>query len=291
MKGSRQIWTGVLALGCALAVAVSAGAAQTNFEDIDLEANGGDTVFQYGFDLGCVDGQSGSEGFIYSVEDAAQGAGEDALNGALPLYVDGEPFTQPTGTADQIGSATVRSSTRTLAGLKVSRVGHSFVGSPTLRELVKFVNPGKRTKKVPVTFATEFGSGSETAVLASSSGDLDFTRKDRWGITGDDTITLSRPAVTLVNYGKGKVLRPYEQLGPIGSPDDGGIFGVSCAIDSFFLKLGPKQTGYLMFFVEVNSTISGAKTAATKFNAKKPMQLLQGMSKAAKAKTLNWDLK
>lgn len=296
-SSARRPWrkrVGMLAVATTLAVVGSATAAQMFIEDIKLTPNGGTTRFDYGFNHGCVDGTSFSQNIhTYSVDDAKHGSGSDAFDGALPLYVDGRPFTVPSETANKIGTHTIQSPTRTLSGLKVSRVGHTIPDEPILRELIKFANPSKtKTVRVPATFATEYGSDTETVVLASSSGDAVFNRRDRWGITADDPTAVSDPAVTLVNYGKGTVLKPINQVGPFSTPDDGNaVSGADCAIDTFLLKLKPKQTGYLMFFLELNDSITAASEGARKFNSKSAAGLLGGMSKSQQARVLNWDLR
>ena len=290
---NRRLTTVMVTTGSLLA-AGAAFAAQTAFDDIDLVADANDNaVFQYGFDYGCIDGTSGSEGdTVYSVEDGklVLPAQSDAFDGALSLYVDGKPFTQPSGTASFNGSNEVRSSSEQLGALTVSRRGDSFPGSPTLRELVKFKNTSKRTVRASALFATEYGSDDETRVAASSSGDHKFDSKDRWGITDDDPTTPSDPVVTLVTHGKGSVLAP-RQVGPFSAVDDGNtVDGSDCANDTFSLKLKPKQTAYLMFFLEIHADDAGAVADAKKFNKKGlNAQLLTDIGEGARKKILNWD--
>ena len=276
----------------ALALAATAVAVQTPFDDIDLDADGGDATFEYGLDYGCTDGTSGSSGdSVYSVEDGSTPAGSDAFDGALVLHVGDSPFTVPTEEADQTGEQ-IRSDTLKLAGLKVQRTGTALPGSPTLRELIKFKNPKKKTVKTRVALDTEYGSDSDIGVRATSSGDRNFNRKDRWGITSDDpTDPPSDPAVTLVNYGKGKVLKPDQQIGPFSENDDASVDGADCTLDTFQLKLRKKQTGYLMFFLEIADTNAEAISNVSKFNAKKLNgDLKDGLSKGVQKKILNFDL-
>jgi hypothetical protein len=276
----------------ALAFAATALAVQTPFDDIDLEADGGDATFEYGLDYGCTDGTSSSSGDeFYSVEDGSTPDGSDAFDGALVLYVGDSPFTVPTETADQTGEQ-IRSDTLSLRGLKVQRVGTALPDSPTLRELIKFKNPKKKTVKTRVALDTEYGSDDEITVRATSSGDRNFNRQDRWGITSDGPADPPGDSVvTLVNYGKGKVLKPDQQIGPFSANEAASIVGADCTLDTFPLKLRKKQTGYLMFFLEIADTNADAISNTSKFNAKKLNgDLKAGLSKGVQKKILNWDL-
>lgn len=295
MKRSRRP-TAVAALGAALVLTATAFAAQTNFDAIDLLADGGDAKFQYGFDYGCADGTSASSGdHVYSIEGGSLVASmqTDAFDGALALYVGDSPFALPGNTADFTNGNEVQSPTVKLEGLKVSRNGASFPGSPTLRELIKFQNKSKKTVKARVMLSSEFGSDDQTIVISSSSGDSEFNRRDRWGVTTDDLIAPADPAVTLVNYGKGKVLKPDQQIGPYSTPDDGvTVDGSDCAQVGFPLKLKAKQTGYLMFFLEMHEYPGTAVADVLKKFEKKHLNatLLTDISESVRKKILNWDV-
>lgn len=291
---NRKLKAVLAAVLASATVAASALAVQTNFDDIDLLADGGDAVFVYGFDYGCIDGDSGSDGdFVYSVEDGSfTGMSSDAYDGFFAMYVNDAPFTQPTGMADFRNDNSIRSSVRKMSGVKVSRRGDSFPGSPTLRELIKFTNTKTKAVKLNVLFANEYGSDRGTFVADSSSGDGKFNRFDRWGITTDDQVAPTDPVVTLVNYGKGRVTKPVSQIGPISSPDDGvNVSGADCALDTFVLRLKPKQTRYLMVFTEVNPTIADAQSSAKKFDRKGlDATLLTGIGQGVRKKIANWDV-
>lgn len=282
---------------CALAVVATLGYAgvawgvAANLDDVDLTADGGDATFQYGFDYGCADGTSGSRGdVVYSVEEGSLAVPlqSDAFDGALSLYVGDDPFTVPGEMVNVNAASTqVSSPNRTIKGVKVRRQGRSFPGSPTLRELIRFKNTTRKSITRSVTFATEYGSDDLTRVEETSSGDTRFNSRDRWGITGG----ASDPIVTTVHYGKGPVLKPFQQIGPYSSPDGGITDGADCAITSFRLKLRPKQTAFLMLFLEMHHTEAAAIGDAGKFN--RPglnATLRSGLSNATRAKIRNWDL-
>lgn len=274
----------------ALTFTAVALAVPTGLDDIDVEA-GGDATFDYGFDYGCTDGTSSSSGdAFYSVEDGSIGASSDAFDGALVLYVGDTPFTLPGGMADLTGQQ-VRAGPRRLEGLKVTRIDRGLPGSPTLRALVKLQNTKKRKAvRRRITLDTEYGSDSTTFVRATSNGDVRFNRKDRWGIVGDsDGETFGDPVVTLVNYGKGKVLRPDLQIGPFSGGD--GVDGADCALVGFPVRVPPRSARYLMFFLELNEDLTGAIPGTQKFNRKRLSPALKaGMSKKLQRKVLNWDL-
>jgi len=157
-------------------------------------------------------------------------------------------------------------------------------GSPTFRSLIGLTNKGS-AKNVTVQLGTDLGSDDLTKVHATSSGDLNFTAKDRWVITADTPVGgyASDPVVTQVFKGKGKVKN--HSLSSSCDPEV-GRFGID-----YTVKLPKKSTRYLLFFLEMSPTSKDAKKNIKKFdNPKKLKPLLKGISKSKRKQILNWDL-
>jgi hypothetical protein len=166
----------------------------------------------------------------------------------------------------------------------VRRIDRALPGSRTLRMLIELKNPTRKSIRKYVSFHTDLGSDDDTRIRASSSGDLTFNRRDRWGITVDSTDdSPSDPAVTIVTYGKGKVVRPSFQLGP----QRGG----EVVVITFRVTIGPRETRFLLLFTELADTVAAAKSSAGKFNKQRLNKaLLAGLSPKVRKNSLNWDL-
>ncbi len=220
------------------------------------------------------------------MEDGSLDGQSDAFDAGLILYVGDNGFRDPDGTGNHTDEQ-LRVGPRRVSGFVITRIDRALPGSRTLRSLIKIKNPSNRPRARYVTLDTEYGSDSSTVIEATSSGNLRFNSKDRWGITSDQA-PFSDPVVTLVNYGKGQVVKPILQIGPY--PDLGND-GADCVLDVFHIMLGPRETGYLMFFVELSADDTDAMASVGKFNRKRlTSALLNGIRQRARPKIMNWDL-
>lgn len=265
----------------ALTLSGSALAAQTNFDDIDLTGSG-TTVYNYGGPP------------VFNVEDAESSPEhDDAFDGGLVTFVGERPYlTNPGGTANLVGDKQVSGQVQKLGKLKVQRTDSTYANLSTIRSLIKLQNPTKKKVKTSLTVASNLGSDEQTAVRASSNGDLNFNAADRWGVTSDDATTPGDTVVTLVNYGKGKVQKAVEQTGPVSGSNETDATGGYDQVDTRFQITVPKRRSvYLMVFAEVNESNSAAISAAAKFNARGlGAELLTGISEGVRKKIVNWQV-
>lgn len=158
-------------------------------------------------------------------------------------------------------------------------------GSPTLRSLITLKNFSGSNKSVTLNWESNLGSDGSTGVRESSSGDNNFTAKDRWIVTSDTAgnVTPGDPVVTHVFSGKGKVKKP--KLNPVCTVSTGDI-GVT-----YKVKVPKKSTKYLLMFTEMTPTNKAGAKEAEKFDSTKKLKpLLKGLSSKQKKNILNWDL-
>lgn len=268
----------MLALLISLALVPSALAVPVNINDVELEAAGG-VIFDPDDDA-----DANIDGVWYTpVDDGSTPSQTDAFDSAFVLFVGDRGFDVPSGTGDLVGQQ-LTVGPRKLEGLVVRRIDRALPGSRTLRMLVQLRNPSKRAITKNVSFDTDLGSDSSTVVRATSSGDLIFNSRDRWGISSQDLVeSPGDPVVAIVNYGKGRVARPHFHLGPY--PEEDSVF------TSFRIRIGPKQTRYMLLFTELSETMTAAANSVRKFNKKKLNNaLLKGMGPKVRRNVLNWDL-
>jgi hypothetical protein len=265
-----------------LAFAGVAYAVPTDLDDVVLTASG-TTEFQYG----------NTYGSHFMIDDAESSpTHSDAFDGGLELFVGGAPYTTLGGIGELTGTNRLSGAAKKMGKLKVSRVDETLSMLPAVRVLVKLQNPTKKAVKTDLTMATNLGSDTETAVRASSSGDQNFDRKDRWGITSDDATTPGDAVVTFVHFGAGKVLKPSSQRGPESTPDDGVTSNGDERVEpTFKVKVPGKKTVYLMFFAELHDTNGAAIMDAGEFDARRlDADLLIDIGASVRKKIVNWDL-
>jgi hypothetical protein len=273
------------ATGATLLLAAVALAVQTPIDGVELEAAGGDAVF----DAENHSDECGATGdgacFFTPVSDGQAFGQSDAFDGGLALGVEGQPFVDDDDEGDLTGQQLTVGPVK-LARLQVTRIERALPGSPTLRTLVKLKNTKrKKSLKRRIVLSSNLGSDGDTAVRRSSNGALFFTPTDRWVVSSDDptSANLSDPPLTFVQYGKGK---------PKVKPLHAALLqGRDAMTVSFDVRLAGNRTGYLLFFTEMSETNESAISGASKFNAKKlNPDLKAGLSKKVQKKILNWDL-
>jgi hypothetical protein len=272
----------VFTTAAALTFTVTALAVSTPIDDVELEAAGGDAVFDaenYFEDCGAT---GDGECYFTPVDDGDAFGDSDAFDGGLALTVEGKGFVDPDENGDLTDQQLIVGPV-TLAGLKVTRIERALPGSPTLRTLVKLKNTRKQTLRRTIGLISDLGSDSSTRIFRSSSGDFAFSPADRWVATTDDPTSPSDPPVTSVFYGKGK---PRIKLA-----SGTAIQGIDNLDASFDVRLKRRTTGYLLLFTELSDEGADAVAGTAKFNRKKlDASLKEGLSRSVRNKALNWDL-
>jgi hypothetical protein len=214
----------------------------------------------------------------------------DAFDDGLVVFVGTKfglaAFDQPNNKGDLKGQ-TLKVGPQFAGPLVVSRTDSGLPGSPTLRDLVTLRNPNPKPFKGSLVVDTNLGSDTSTVVVGTSSGDTTVTTADRWTVTADSPTAPSDPPVTLVYYGKGKVLaKPIKLMKIPGSGKS-----KDCATTRFNLSLPAHSTRYMLFFAEMHSDNPSALSSAKKFNKKHlSSALLKGISRKDQKDVLNWDL-
>lgn len=280
--GKRGVLSIVAAGASALTLAAVALAVPVDPNTVDLEAGGGDAVFNVdNLNASC---PAGGE-CVFSIDDATGFGASDAFDGGLVLTVGGRAFADFDGSGDLTGEQ-LRVGPTGLAGVRVTRVDRGLPGSPTLRSLVSLKNTKQRTVRRTVVLGSALGSDSSTGVVRSSSGDFGLDISDRWAITSDDPVggSPSDPPITFVHYGKGRVLKPVA-ASLVPSNSDSFVFV------AYRVRLGSKQTRHLLFYTELGDGHADAIQRTTKFNSKRLNGALKnGIAKKVQRKILNWDL-
>jgi hypothetical protein len=282
MNHARTRLARVLTTAAALAFAVTALAVSTPIDDVELEAAGGDAIFDaenYVEDCGAT---GDGECYFTPIDDGSGFGTGDAFDGGLALTVNGQGFVD----SDDNGDLTDEQLTVgpvTLARLKVTRIERGLPGSPTLRTLIKLKNTKKKVLKRSVSLISDLGSDNSTRVFRSSSGDSGFSKADRWIVTTDDPTSPSDPPVTSVFYGKGK---PRAKL-----VSGSAIQGIDTLAAGFDVRLKRRASGYLLLFTELSDEGADAVAGTAKFNRRKlDASLKDDLGKSIRKKILNWDL-
>jgi hypothetical protein len=260
-----------------LAFAAVALAAPTPLTEVDLEAAGGDAIFDMRNDVDtCF-----VEGDSYGIDEGDAFGSSDAFDGGLVLWVDGRPFTDSDDEGDLVGDQ-LTVGPEAFTGVQVSRIDRGLPGSPTLRTLIKLKSTKKKAATLNLSIDGDLGSDSSTEVRRTSSGDAFFNAKDRWVVTSDDADTPSDPPVTHVFNGKGKVTRLAHGLA--GMEEE-------CLVGGLNVKLPGRATRYVLIFTELSETNGSAIAGAAKFNKKKLNGALKsGLKKSVRKKVVNWDI-
>jgi hypothetical protein len=259
-----------------LAFAAVALAVQTPLP-VDLEAAGGDAIFDMGNDeTTCF---VGTEAF--GIDDGSAFGDSDAFDGGLVLWVNGLPFVDGDDEGDLVGDK-LTVGPESFGAVNVRRIETALPGSPTLRTLIELKNTKKKKKTVNLSFESNLGSDSSTSVRTTSSGDAAFSARDRWVVTSDDAADAGDPPVTEALFGKGKVTRLAH-----------GLVGIEaeCFVAGFNVTVPGKAKRYLLLFTELSDTNASAISGAAKFNKKKLNGALKsGLKKSVRKKVVNWDI-
>jgi len=277
-------FTVALVLSAFLAATASAGGKVNLNDGIELSANyrTWDVTADAG---GCI--SVVKYGYSPAV-DSSFDSQSDAFDGGLLLVSENRPFHTRAfraGTTGDLSGNQLTVGPASFAGFKVTRQDRALP-SGILRSLVKLENKAKKPKSATLALDSGLGSDSSTGVRKASNGSK-MTKASRWVVTSDSPTTPNDPVITMAFYGKGKPKVKVRSL-PLGQPRP----SVDClTVDLGKVKIGARNTGYLLFFTELNSTNQAGISAAKKYDKKTlNSQLLAGLSKGVKKKILNWDL-
>ncbi|MFM8331556.1 MAG: PEP-CTERM sorting domain-containing protein [Candidatus Methylumidiphilus sp.] len=215
----------------------------------------------------------------------------DAFDGAAGIIVNGTAFNQPGGQVDRsttaAGTFITTITPQTIGGIN-SRLDYFFSAtSPIVRAFGSFTNTTGGTLPLSVAFGGNLGSDSNTTIAASSSGDTTLQASlDRWLISWDNGV-LNDVFQTWAFFGPGATAPTYGRWGVAGSVT-GYIDRVG---ETWDLSLAAGQTANLMWFIQLNNSLSAAQTGTSTFNNISSLQaagLLSGLSAGDLANTANW---
>ena len=263
--------------------------------DVDLE--GADALWDAvnGYDYGTsgapctasTGGFSGAEGGEYD-------GMTDAFDGGLYLLIDGVVFNDGDGDGTySAGKQQLTVGPTKLSRLQISRTERALQGTPTLRTLVKLVNPTNRDRTVTATWDSALGADDDERTRASSAPkNRRTTPDDDWIVTSDSATSPSDPVLTFVVYGPGDIdvtNRTVPWAPEDADPASGSNSG--CVVFRFRARAPAGQTRYLMFFTEMRATNEKAIQTAPRFENVRPASpLLDGISGRVADRILNWDL-
>ncbi|HSL11697.1 MAG TPA: hypothetical protein VLA82_10335 [Actinomycetota bacterium] len=263
--------------------------------DVDLTGANATWDAVTGYDYG-TDGApcTAATGGFSGAEDGALGTMTDAFDGGLYLLIDGVVFDDQDGNGNhRAGTQQLTVGPTKMSRLQVSRTERALQGSPTLRTLVKLVNPTNRDRAVTVTWDSALGADDDERTRASSAPkNRRTTLADDWIVTSDDATTPSDPALTFAVYGPGDIDVTNRSV-PWApeDPDPGSAVNEGCVVFRFRTEVPAGQTRYLLFFTEMRATNEKAIAAAPRFeNVRSGSALLDGISGTVAKRIVNWDL-
>ncbi len=224
-----------------------------------------------------------------SIIDATSANGStDAYDYAYSIWVDGVVFDAP-DPVDLTGN-TITAGPVVMSDLNVS-VEYAFsnvVQAGRIRAI--FDNPTLNPITVTVDMPVNLGSGIDTVIEATSSGDAVFTTADRWVVTSDGD-PPGEAVNTTVLWGPGATVTPSFVTSSVFSCI--GSQGIGA---SFEITVPARDTRALMFFaglgdiVGLDNTVAGAIANAAMFNNNGTIDasLLAGITDAELVEIVNW---
>lgn len=225
-------------------------------------------------------------GLGFGVLDAAVSSHGDAVDGGMMLFVNNQQFVAPTTGNSQSGR-TYTTGEVAMSGLNVKVQYHAMAHQPVLRSLVSFRNPTNADITIPVSWATNVGSDSNTTIVSTSSGDRKFTVDDRWIITDDSGTVNDDPALTHVLYGFGNpTVKPTAVSQTVFRS-----FGTQGVLADYQITIPANSTRSLMFFNGVNGLTDSAQGHTALYEsvaALRSNNLLEGLSTQQLNEILNW---
>lgn len=233
----------------------------------------------------------------------------DAFDNAMILSVDGNLFINPDSTVDLTGD-TVTSDTLTIVPGIDAQVRYTFVtGRPLVRALYSLTNTTGAPLTVNAAVLGDYGSDSNTEVVATSNGNTIIEGSDLWYITDDqgagggkgipgqstraDKITAPNgsgdPRITLSRYGTGAAVIPLNALTPGNGDSQAATFGLRYPV-----TIAPGATARILVFAELSDPtldVAGAVADAADFVSLPALQsagLLAGLSANETGEIVNY---
>lgn len=178
------------------------------------------------------------------------------------------------------------------SGLRVTARYRALPNTSVVRVLVRIQNPHRRAVRTRVAYAGYLAGGGQIVLVEeTSSGDQNFTRKDRWVIAShqlhrDDTRRL--PIVTQVFSGPFRNARsaPTAVRGYHASESLSSDFGVEMGV-----QIPGRGTRYMLSYLAVNRLVTQAGREVKLFDRRRPAaRFLAGLPTRVKKRIVNWDL-
>lgn len=222
---------------------------------------------------------TGAPGSGAGISDASNPLETDAFDFGGLLWVNS---TQVGGIATFTGNR-VDFAPQTISGLTASIRLDVLTSSPTTRILLTLANPGSSPISVPVDYATNFGSDSNTLIRATSSGDTTFSIADRWMISSESQSDTD-PVNTTVIWGGTPPVTPQSVSNTVFS-----CAGTEGALARFPVTVPAGGSVSLMFFQRIDESTSNAQAAVGAFDNVVPgSPLLDGISAGQFASIVNF---
>lgn len=194
-----------------------------------------------------------------------------------------------TSTTVVVGAANIAAGPMVVSGMNVWLDYTALSDSPTLRTLVSVENLTGVARPITVTLAVNFGSDQTTHYISTSSGDALFTGGDRWAVSADGTTVVTDVVNTTALYGLSSppAIPSFVSDQVFACPGGGDIQGI---LAEFTLTIPASSTRRLMFFQQINATISNALAGAGPFNAptRPTNPLAVGLTSQQLAEIQNW---
>jgi hypothetical protein len=201
----------VAAIGIAIALAMlgqAAWAAPTAVDDLTLTgaAAGWDVTNDYDYGTSGAPCTSADGGYT-PVEEGTLDTMSDAFDGGLYLHVGNRVFNDGDGDGNyRAGDQQLAVGPTKMRGLRVSRTERALQGSPTLRSLVRLVNPTNDDIRATITWDSALGADDAEKTRSSSAArNRRTTADDDWIVTSDSATSPSDPPLILAVYGPGDV--------------------------------------------------------------------------------------
>lgn len=248
----------------------------------------------------------------YGIRDAALASGgsssfDDAFDNAMILSVNGNLFQNPDSTVDLTGDTVTSDTVAIVPGIN-AQVRYTFItGRPVVRALFSLTNTSGASISVNAAVLGDYGSDSNTEVVATSNGNTVIEGSDLWYITedgggGSRQPKLARrngspdgggggdPRVTLSRYGTGAAVIPFNALTPGNGDSQAATFGLRYPI-----TIAPGATARLLVFAQLsepsNFATAAAIAAARDFESVGALQsagLLTGLTATEVSQVVNY---
>lgn len=211
-----------------------------------------------------------SGGTQASMNDAQTPSRTDAFDEGMMYWVNNTPVG---GTLTQSGN-TVTFASQTIAGLTVSLRYTALATDPVARAYLSLSNATGSPISVPVTYATNLGSDSNTQYLNTSSGDTTVGTNDKWVISADNAISPGDAVNTTVLFSGTPPVTPSAVSTTVF--DCASTPGV---LATYNVTVPAGGTIAIANFQRIDDTIAAANAAASGFeNLTSTSALLAGLS-------------